>query len=80
MKKYINVDPNIMGGTPVIAGTRVPISVILYRLKEGYNLEQIHDMYRHVSIKLLQKVIEELAENLSLPVAKNDQIQTFPQA
>lgn len=80
MKKYINTDPEIMGGTPVIAGTRVPISIILYRLKEGYNLEQIHDMYRHVSIKLLQKVIEELANSLSLPVTKNDQVQAFPQA
>ena len=80
MKKYISNDRQIMGGTPVIGGTRVPISIILYRLKEGYSLEQIHDMYRHVPIKLLQKVIEELADRMSQPVGENDQIQAFPQA
>lgn len=53
-----------MGGTPVIAGTRVPIDTILYRLKEGYTLSDIHNMYRHVSIDTFKKVIEEIARKL----------------
>lgn len=64
MKNYIVSDPKIMGGTPVITGTRVPIDVILYRFKEGYTLKEIHDMYRHVSIDMLKKVIEEIAQKL----------------
>lgn len=28
MSKVINVDPEIMGGTPVFVGTRVPISTL----------------------------------------------------
>jgi len=36
MKKYIISDPNIMGGEPVIVGTRIPIEVILHR---GYALK-----------------------------------------
>lgn len=29
---HINVDPTICGGTPVITGTRVPISIIISAL------------------------------------------------
>lgn len=68
MKKsstYITSTPNIMGGALVIAGTRVPIDIILYRLKEGYTLKEIHNMYRHVSVDTLQRVIDELARKLS---------------
>lgn len=61
---YITSHPKILGGTPVVAGTRVPVDVILYRLKEGYSLKDIHDMYRHVSIDTLKKVIEEIAQKL----------------
>lgn len=61
---YITSHPKILGGTPVIAGTRVPINVILYRLKEGYTLKDIHNMYSHVSLDTLQKVIDEIARKL----------------
>ena len=50
MEKYIISDPNIMGGTPVIKGTRVPIEVILHRLKEGNSIAAIHEMYSWVDI------------------------------
>ena len=43
MKKYITSNPDIMGGAPVIAGTRVPIARILYLIKDGLTLEQIQD-------------------------------------
>lgn len=67
MKKsyaYITSTPDIMGGNPVIAGTRVPVDVILYRLSEGYTLKDIHTMYRHVSIDTLKKVIREIVQKL----------------
>lgn len=57
-------DPKILGGTPVITGTRVPVDTILYRLKEGYTLKEIHNMYRHVSIDTLKKVIDEISSKL----------------
>ena len=34
-----------MGGMPVIKGARIPIEVVLYRLKEGYPVEAIHNFY-----------------------------------
>ena len=44
MSKYITSTPDIMGGAPVIKGTRIPMEVILHRLKEGYPIEAIHAM------------------------------------
>lgn len=61
---YITSNPKVLGGIPVIADTRVPVDVVLYRLKEGYTLGEIHDMYPHISIDTLKKVIDEIARKL----------------
>lgn len=60
MKKYIVSDPHILGGTPVIIGTRIPVERILFLLKEGYTIEDIQQEYNHVDIKTLEHVIEEI--------------------
>ncbi len=54
-----------MGGDLVIKGTRIPIEVILYRLKDGYSLKQVHEMYPTPSMKLLQNAIGEVIELLT---------------
>jgi uncharacterized protein (DUF433 family) len=59
MRKYIISDPKIMGGAPVIAGTRIPIEVILHRLKEGNSIRAIHAMYSWVDIQILTGAVEE---------------------
>jgi len=59
MRKYITSTPGIMSGDPVIAGTRVPISRILFLLKEGYTLEAIHEEYPHISTEALSGAIDE---------------------
>ena len=60
MKNYIVSDPDILGGTAVIKGTRIPVERILYLFKEGYTIDDIHDEYDHVNKKTLERVIEEL--------------------
>ena len=62
MDKYIVSNPNILGGAPVIKGTRIPIERILFLLKDGYNLEAIHLEYPQIDIKILEKVIDELSQ------------------
>lgn len=57
--KYIASAPDIMGGAPVVAGTRVPIEVILYRLKDGYTLDELQEMYNWVDRKTLEGAIDE---------------------
>ncbi len=62
MKKYIVSDPHILFGTPVVKGTRIPIEMITSLLKQGYTLDQIHEMYNWVDKKTLEGVIDEITE------------------
>lgn len=59
MKQYIVSNPEILGGTPVIAGTRIPIGQILFLLKEGFTIEAVHEEYPHVDIKRLSAAIDQ---------------------
>lgn len=40
-KSKIIRDPKILGGKPIIAGTRIPVRLILDHLAEGYMPEEI---------------------------------------
>jgi uncharacterized protein (DUF433 family) len=66
MKKYrfITSDPGVLGGMPVIVGTRVPISRILFLLKDGYTLESISEDYPHVGRQKIEMAINELINSL----------------
>ena len=66
MGKYIISDPDILGGTPVIKGTRVPIGRILFLLKDGYTLAAVHDDYPHINIQILSQAIDEAIDTLNL--------------
>jgi uncharacterized protein (DUF433 family) len=41
----IVTNPNIMGGTPVIRGTRVPVSTLFDYLMDGLSLEEFLDHF-----------------------------------
>lgn len=69
MKRHIVSDPQILSGTPVIIGTRVPVSRIVFLLKDGYTLEAIHEEYPHISLKVLEAVIDEIAQNYGAQMA-----------
>ena len=46
--KRIAIDPKVMVGKPVIAGTRVPVDMILRQLAQGMKFEQILTNYPHI--------------------------------
>ena len=43
--KLIQSDPAIMMGKPVIAGTRIPVELILEKFAAGETIEQLLDAY-----------------------------------
>ena len=48
----IQVDAQIMGGTPVIYGTRIPVHVILELLQADYSIKEIvEEIYPHLTYK-----------------------------
>ncbi len=55
----ITVDPEIHGGTPVFAGTRVPIKTLFDHLEGGDTLELFLDDFPSVSRELAIAVLEQ---------------------
>lgn len=53
-----------MSGVPVIAGTRIPVSRIVYLLSEGHTIDSINELYPHVKKYLLESVIAELIHDI----------------
>ena len=45
MNNRIEVNPNILRGKPVIAGTRIPVYLILNLLAAGYDYDRIIQAY-----------------------------------
>lgn len=52
--KHIVSAKDILGGTPVIKGTRMPVHSVLARLDAGESLEEIHEDNPDISIDALQ--------------------------
>jgi uncharacterized protein (DUF433 family) len=61
-------DPEIMGGTPVFAGTRVPVQTLLDYLKGGHPLDEFLDEFPSVSRESAQELLEMLKQSLLIPV------------
>lgn len=57
--KLITVDPDIHSGTPVFAGTRVPVKTLFDHLEAGDSLEVFLDDFPSVSRELAIAVLEE---------------------
>lgn len=47
--RLIHRDPDILGGTPVFAGTRVPVQTLLDYLEAGDSLNEFLDHFPSVS-------------------------------
>lgn len=47
--KIIHSDPEIMGGTPVFVGTRVPLRNLIDYIEGGYSLDEFLDDFPSVS-------------------------------
>ena len=52
-------DPDILGGTPVFIGTRVPVRIIFEHLQAGDSLEVFLEDFPSVSRELAIQVLED---------------------
>ena len=52
-------DPEILGGTPVFIGTRVPVRIIFEHLEAGDSLEVFLEDFPSVSRELAIEVLED---------------------
>jgi uncharacterized protein (DUF433 family) len=56
--KVINIDPEILGGTPVFWGTRVPIKNLFDYLETGESIQSFLDDFSGVRKEQVVKVLE----------------------
>jgi uncharacterized protein (DUF433 family) len=52
--RFITSDPNVFGGQPIIAGTRIPVHTVAERLEAGDTLEVLAEDYPHVEPRALE--------------------------
>ena len=54
----IVVNPKILGGKPIIKGTRIPIYIILRMLRDGASFNEILNEYPRLTIEDIQAVLD----------------------
>ena len=56
---HVVTDPEILGGTPVFAGTRVPVRVLFEHLEAGDSIDVFLQDFPSVSRALAVQVLED---------------------
>ncbi|MBW4561541.1 MAG: DUF433 domain-containing protein [Mojavia pulchra JT2-VF2] len=60
----ISSSPDVMGGTPVFAGTRVPVQTLLDYLKAGESIDDFLDGFPTVTREQVIALLEEAEKQL----------------
>ena len=54
----ITTDPDILGGTPVFTGTRVPVKTLFDYLEDDYSLDEFLDCFPTVTRDMAVQMLE----------------------
>jgi uncharacterized protein (DUF433 family) len=65
----ISMSPEVMGGTPVFTGTRVPVQTLLDYLKAGESIDDFLDGFPTVSREQVIALLEEAEKRLIVKAA-----------
>lgn len=58
MKKLITQDSNILGGKPIIKGTRISVETILELISSGMEKDEIIEQYPFLTKKQIQAAVD----------------------
>ena len=67
--KIVHSNPEILGGTPVFVGTRVPVQMMLTWIENGETLEEFLDNFPTVSREQAVAFLEEAGRALLAQMA-----------
>ena len=67
--QIVHSDPEILGGTPVFVGTRVPVQTLLVYLEKDETLEEFLDNFPTVSREQAIAFLEEAGRALLAQIA-----------
>ncbi|HZS94104.1 MAG TPA: DUF433 domain-containing protein [Chloroflexota bacterium] len=71
----IVTNPEILGGKPVVKGTRIPVSLILNLLGNGYDFARIRDAYPDLDDEDIRAAVRYAEARIN-----REQIKPFDQA
>lgn len=69
MTERIEVNPKILGGKPVIRGTRIPVYLVLELLSAGYDFKRIMEAYPTLKEEDIKAAVEYAAK-----IVKNEEV------
>ena len=58
LKDLINIDPELLSGQPVFAGTRVPVESLFDHLEAGISLDEFLDDFPTVSKRQVVAILD----------------------
>jgi len=64
-QKYITINPKIMAGKPVITGTRIPVDLILRKLAQNTDINEILQDYPRLRKEAIQAALWYAGEIIS---------------
>jgi len=59
VSSVINRNPKILGGTPVFAGTRVPVEALFDHLRAGYSIDYFLEQFPTVQRDQVEALLDE---------------------
>ena len=65
----ITIDPDILGGTPVFKGTRVPVKTLFDYLENNYTLDEFLECFPSVTRAMACRMLERSEAALLLPAS-----------
>lgn len=65
MESVIQIDKDILGGTPCFAGTRVPVKSLFDHLRLGYTVDRFLEQFPTVQREQAQALLDEADDRLS---------------
>lgn len=69
MSDVVNIDPEILGGTPVFSGSRVPIESLFDYLKRGRSIDYFLEQFPTVRREQVEELLETAkAKAVALPL------------
>ena len=65
--QVVSVNPEVMGGTPVFKGTRVPIQTLIDYLEGGETIDDFLDGFPTVTRDQVIELLEQAKEKILVP-------------
>ena len=73
MEHVVTINPNVLGGTPCFAGTRVPVKSLFDHLEGGYTVDYFLTQFPSVKREQVMAVLEDSrqhAEGAATPASR----------